>query len=419
MSSLETKQDVVMQSDSRPASPRHAGRLESVDMLRGIAILMVMIFHGRPVLWVGGSEYFGGTFSWFNPNTWLAVFLLPSRMGYAGVQLFFVLSGYCIHRAAASRGYLDNPSGFKLDWCGFAGRRFFRLYPAYIGALIFTIWSNHIITGQVPWKEVWGNLFMLQNTFVAPIPFNDPFWSIAVEVQLYTLYPLVLLLHRSWGGKRTLSLIALVSIGANIAWVLERPIFLGILWSAWLPWTIGFWIAEEEARGSEFKWARGTIAKLSTIVCVFVVLLMNLYFPGQPGQDPFLGVVFGMVLIWTLGRTGIVETKYSAITVRSLAWIGMISYSLYLFHRPLQFLVKELYLQSIGSIPEHFGLFLAGMALCFLIGWWGYLILERPFMNKGRGFHFIRSADNIAPSPMKPALNIHRTSREWERPPKG
>src|SRR5262245_56509460 len=99
------------------------GRLVSVDMLRALAALAVVISHVP--LGVDETTAHGKL---------LAAGL---RMGRLGVPLFLVLSGFCIHLAAA-RG-LTRPEGPRADWVGFWKRRWWRLYPAYLAAILVSL----------------------------------------------------------------------------------------------------------------------------------------------------------------------------------------------------------------------------------------------------------------------------------------
>ena len=107
-------------ADEPTKTTAHLGFL---DVLRGVAILWVFLAHS-----VGMS--YGGTLPQWGPG-WtrnfgearLPAVLFPLTYGFAGVAIFFVISGFCIHLS-----FLRGRPG---DWQGFFVRRFFRIYPPY------------------------------------------------------------------------------------------------------------------------------------------------------------------------------------------------------------------------------------------------------------------------------------------------
>src|SRR6476469_3517467 len=114
----------------RPCMVREQNRAGTygADVLRGVAILMVIAYHS-----------FGSAWGWYVPwNGWLRDFshapsqpllwFYPITFGWAGVALFFVISGFCIHYSFLRSGQFEAGQFF---W-----RRLWRIYPAYIVALL-------------------------------------------------------------------------------------------------------------------------------------------------------------------------------------------------------------------------------------------------------------------------------------------
>jgi peptidoglycan/LPS O-acetylase OafA/YrhL len=171
-------------------------RIEFLDHLRGIAILSVFLFHtlgqafGRDSLPAG---------KWFRTlDTSLSFSLLsPLSLGGAGVALFFVISGFCIHLNFRKEG----------DWGRFFRRRCFRIYPPYLAVLLVLVFlfpmSRLSFASPADTKQFVSHLFLFHNFDPAWFfGINPVFWSIAVEVQLYLLYPVLVALAARIGWLR-------------------------------------------------------------------------------------------------------------------------------------------------------------------------------------------------------------------------
>src|SRR5687768_13835680 len=172
---------------------KEAGRrLGSIDALRGIAALAVVITH-IPREHQGS---FDGTF----------LALLPMDFGTLGVPLFLVISGFCIHLAVARRARQDQKA--SVDWAQFWKRRFYRLYPPYLAAIAFSMAAYLLVStfGRIrpglemdsPWIDLASHLLLIQNILPAFSDglFNPAFWTLALEEQLYALFALLLILRR-------------------------------------------------------------------------------------------------------------------------------------------------------------------------------------------------------------------------------
>src|SRR3954447_16054348 len=161
-------------------------RLTGLDGVRGLAALFVVVHHvflrafpGYPV---------------DHAPFWAAWFIY----GRFAVVVFIVLSGFSLALSPARHGWrLDGLSRF-------ARRRARRILPAYWAALVFSLavaWFVVAPPGQgAPGaKSVLVNGLLAQNLVAAPSP-NRSFWSMAVEAQLYVVFPLLLLMVRRWGA---------------------------------------------------------------------------------------------------------------------------------------------------------------------------------------------------------------------------
>lgn len=180
------------------------GRFRTLDGLRGVAAIAVMLFHAESI----------------------APVAMPG--GYLAVDLFFVLSGFVIATA-----YL--PKLADLGPIGFGKVRFARLYPMYFGGIVvgamgafglaalggasFEPWSALAALFLLPWPNP-GHLF----------PTNPPAWSLFYEALVNAALAMV---HR-WLRPVTLLAILLVTAAA-LTWIAldMRMIFLGAFWPGW------------------------------------------------------------------------------------------------------------------------------------------------------------------------------------------
>jgi peptidoglycan/LPS O-acetylase OafA/YrhL len=139
-----------------------------------------------------------GVEAWRGLAAWLVVYVhfwgfsgqdwLPLRFAHTGVDLFFVLSGFVF------APYLW---GKALSPWGFAVRRFFRIYPAYLLALAVYV-ALKLQAGHAP-LYVWEHLTFLQvQSREMAFYYNPPFWSLPAEVEFYMLLPLLAWGLRQW-----------------------------------------------------------------------------------------------------------------------------------------------------------------------------------------------------------------------------
>jgi peptidoglycan/LPS O-acetylase OafA/YrhL len=154
-----------------------------VDGLRGLAVLLVLGFH----TWL---------FSWLTPSLTLFGVSIPvaivPRSGYLGVDLFFLISGFCLCFPYA-RARLEG--GREPGVRAFAERRFMKIVPSYALALAATALVSLGAFAR-PTDLAWAlfNHALFFNSF-SNDPFgqaNAVFWSLAIEVQFYLIFPLLI-----------------------------------------------------------------------------------------------------------------------------------------------------------------------------------------------------------------------------------
>ncbi|HLZ89419.1 MAG TPA: acyltransferase family protein, partial [Puia sp.] len=165
-----------------------------IDFLRGIAILTVYQAH---FIWYYFPGYAGmvGVDSGHPASKVLLLNLLPRTIGWGGVTIFILVSGFLLHL-----GYLRDPERFTLR--GFYSRRFWRVYPPYLLVLlVFSLFLEKDLFGsRFGWLTFFLHVFSLHNLFTRTyFSVNPTFWCLALEVQLYVLYAVFLYGRKRWG----------------------------------------------------------------------------------------------------------------------------------------------------------------------------------------------------------------------------
>jgi peptidoglycan/LPS O-acetylase OafA/YrhL len=288
-------------------------RIPQLDGLRGIAILMVFVYHA------------------FHINH-----------AARGVDLFFVLSGYLITGILIRLKERKAAGGY---FWPFYLRRIKRILPAYLGFLIFLT-----IFFSVPWSRVWyWYAFFGANVASAfgktPLSAMDPLWSLAVEEQFYFLWPLVVLLcSRKALRKVALAIIVLPPVlRAMFTPVFSNysPIYCLTPFRADML-TVGAFVAISEIEDAQWP-QRHRRAALFTLVGSALLLAALSRVPGfHITADSLLfnsvgysliAVGFGAALVWSLTlHKGLV---YALLTWRPLRYMGLISYTFYLYQLPI------------------------------------------------------------------------------------
>jgi len=318
-------------------------RSHGVDALRGLAVLAVFAYHALLVADLGASAWlsalYGGRFSWF----------FPHQLGRLGVQLFFVVSGCCIHSAMRAWAQAHPGAPAAVQWRCYALRRFWRLGPLYAATLVLTFLALHPAPATPAGAtDLLVHAALLQTLVPVHINrINPSLWSLAVEVQLYALYPLVwLVLQRLRGPRaspagRTAVLLSMAL--ACLAWAVLAPLLtrddllLHLPWRWGFEWLLGVLVAECAARG---RHAGGRL----TLACglAAVLVLAPLRVPALVAALP--PVCLALLLSWTLARERRVAAAPALPTVAAcavracrtgLAALGRVSYAFYLVHQPL------------------------------------------------------------------------------------
>jgi peptidoglycan/LPS O-acetylase OafA/YrhL len=326
------------------------GHVPALDGIRGVAAASVFIYH-----------YGGGARS-----SNFAVHLVGEtiHLGWAGVSLFFVLSGFLI------TGILLDSMQRPNWWRTFYIRRTLRIFPLYYTALLGAMLVH--LSLRRSWSSVapiWPYFFYLQDIpglvrfeVLGPLFTLGHFWSLAVEEQFYLVWPFLLSLAKRRDRVRQLCLIIYL-----LSLIFRICVFSLHLNSAWAIYFLGGRAGEMAAggflaallHGSELR--RGRVLPgarpllVASAACLTAVVLWT---RGTQAADPWLGTVgialfsllFAALIALSL-QPGIVERIFS---LPVLAWLGRISYGIYVYHLLLYpafaWLTHELFPRSTGEI---------------------------------------------------------------------
>lgn len=365
------------------ALPASEARAESaskdhvIDAMRGFAALLVAYFHCRQVEWIGMQSFHQAVGRSLDFSSIVAYLTFPVAWGSAGVPIFFVISGYCIHRGAALR-LAQNPA-WRLDAGNFWARRFARIYPVLLAALLLTLaldWASlqlppvsHKVR-EIGLQAFLVNLFSLQGVAGKTYGSNGALWTLSLEVQFYAIYPLLFALRRRIGITPVLVLVALVNVVS--AFGLERH-DIQFFTSYWLSWTLGAWIADTKAHAGAS--ARPPSLLLYGAAVVFTVLGCVAFHFGQYVAFQLWALGFACYLYRAL------DTRRTAggTTMRALSRLGDFSFSLYVVHLPIFVLLSSLLFRSAlqQSIWPSFGYMLVAIPVAYGF----YRLVELPAMK--------------------------------------
>jgi peptidoglycan/LPS O-acetylase OafA/YrhL len=365
-------------SETKVADKEHV-----IDAMRGFAALLVAYFHCRQVEWVGMQSFHHVAGKSFDLNSIVAYLTLPIAWGSAGVPIFFVISGYCIHRSAAQR-LAANPA-YRLDAMNFWARRLARIYPVLFAALLLTLaldWTslqfppvNHKILDIGP-KAFFVNLFSLQGVAGKTYGSNGALWTLSLEVQFYAVYPLLFALRRRLGMMPVLGFVALVNLAS--VFVFERH-DLQFFTSFWWSWTLGAWIAEAQVQRMNAA-NRGALQRRMSRPMVGAAALLTAL-----GCVAFHFGQYYAFQLWALGfacylNEALKSRRHNDTpAIRVLSRFGDFSFSLYSIHLPIFVLLSSLLYRSAlqMSILPSFGFMLVALA----VAWVFYRCIELPAMK--------------------------------------
>ncbi|MFA5938848.1 MAG: acyltransferase [Sinimarinibacterium sp.] len=323
-------------------------RFEAIDGLRGLAIALVLLFHFWQQTWSALSVALPGTGVALNFN-------VLAETGFIGVQLFFLLSGFCIAWPYAG--------GKPLQAREFLRRRAAKILPSYwLCLLIIAIWfvPPHL---QQAWpRHLWMNLLFL-NTWAPEYlyhSFNAVLWSLALEVHFYLLFAFFGVWWMRWSRLALIcSLLVWLCFGA---WALTRPaelfdLYRHQLWPHLPFFAMGVALAvfqrsQPRLRAAALYGWLGMGLWLGVAYALWKVrhdppLLAGTRWPTalEYLYIPLLAAGFGLMLLAAL-QPGFWNRLFS---LRWLGGLGLISYNLYLWH---QFLIVRLKLAGIPPMRE-------------------------------------------------------------------
>ncbi len=383
------KAPVNSRAQQMPHDHKDVSRVDGLNTLRALAILLVFMYHY--MVFVSREP----TFAW------------ASTIGWIGVDLFFVLSGYLI----ANQIFAGIVKGQALSLKAFYVRRALRTLPNYYVVLALYFLFPVVMGGREP-PALWRFLTFTQNYQLPPGTAFSHAWSLCIEEQFYLLLPaLVLIAVRL---KRSITL-AWVLLAATIS---AAIVTRAVLWTQFGREADGAISGYHPniyyssfCRGDEFlpgvavamvknvhvrAWQRlmqwGQTILIGGVVAfgLLVWLLLNFYEIEDYGYGFFMtafgyslvAICFAILTVAALSPNSLLHK----IRVPGAAQLAAWSYAIYLSHKAVAFIVQG-QLAKAGIAANSLLLLAAITVACVLVGWLLFRLVETPFM-KLRDRHF-------------------------------
>ena len=390
-------ESLVIVSGQHATTPRaEAPRLEALDGLRGLAILLVVLHNS-------------GTVNGALSSIALKIGAFLVAPGWVGVQLFFALSGFLITRlllqSKQAKGYFRR----------FYMRRVLRIFPLYYLALVVVL----VIAPNVPGLEAlgesgprsslwyWTYLVNWVQPFGGLVNSLGHFWSLAVEEQFYLVWPvLVLVLGARWLARLCAALVVgslLVRIAvfqvlpAGAAAQAAYQLTISRCDALALGALVAMAIRDPFVIASVRRW----VSRLWIVVAVALVALVVVQHGLNPLEFPV--VTFGQTLVALLATALVLwcadpqpagVPSFVARTMRAgwLRRIGRYSYSIYIVHVPITVLTRPYVVRalSFGTASSRVAAHVAYVGGVFLLSYGIAMVtwyaIEQPFLNLKRFF---------------------------------
>lgn len=342
--------------------PKHRaqGYRPDIDGLRAWAVMFVVIYHA-------GFDILSG--------------------GFVGVDVFFVISGFLITKIIAAEAALGEFSIWR-----FYERRIRRIMPALTTVVIVVMIFGAIFVLPESLERMSGTAlatmlfvanihFWRQATnYFAPGAETDPFlhtWSLAVEEQFYLVFPPLFVLLFALLSRRSL---ILTMIACGLASFALTVVVVGIAPTAtfFLPvtriWEMlvgGLLALGAVPQVRRTGWADiGVLSGLALLLLAGFGIDTSMRFPGWVALAPVLG---SAMLIHFGATSGRVSDLF--LRAEPIRRVGLISYSLYLWHWPIFVLTEHYLLEREPSSPESLGL----VVLTFVAATLSFRFVEEPF----------------------------------------
>ena len=336
--------------------------IPSLDGLRAIAVTMVMFLHAH--------FYLG-------------------KNGAIGVQIFFILSGFLITTILLNEFYKNGTINIRFFYL----KRTLRLFPALFTLLIFVLiyayFINNLILKNALFKEITASALYINNLVYGkgwwknynPIALGHT-WSLAVEEQFYIVWPCLLLFFMSYVGIKYLKLFLIflfififyshITNSFFLFSILDDSLILGCLLAV-------------------FRFSGDINFRISSKILCTSLFLLSFY-----GISPFTYSIFSSnYLIYSrifvdflssIVILGLVDNSTKNITTKLLStdlivYIGKISYSLYLWHKPVFVFFSCL---SLNFKPA--SLFILKFFVTFILAILSWELMEKKIINFGKAY---------------------------------
>ena len=352
-------------------------RVHALDSIRGLAAFIVVLNHCFLMLPDAVAR------TWIVPVIkWTPLRVI--MVGRAAVIIFFVLSGLALGLSLIRA---------RTDYASFLVRRICRIYPAYVVAILFAaallvLAQPQPIEALTPWfNKNWADgagagvvsahLLMLNRPSDASL--DSVVWSLAYEMRISMLFPLLLAAALRIGSWRFAAVSIAVMLAVELALRMlgiesgayhNANLIEAVLTTAhYLPFfAAGLLMAlHHEALKSGFA-RLGKTASLALWLVAGACITQYSDFIGGVGAVLIIGLVLAspMIEAW--------------LNTRLLAWLGKISYSLYLFHLPILLFATH---QFYGELPI-VAYMVPAVLVSLLVADLAYRSIEAPFIEIGR-----------------------------------
>ena len=348
----------------------------AIDGMRGFACAMVLWFH---------SSFFSYVINQDVPTIYYGF----SMLGQAGVDVFFVLSGFLI------TGILMDTAHDKDVIKKFYIRRSLRIFPLYYGVLfVFAVCLLISSQGDML-KDIVTYVFYLQNFSLEHrldvFQYLNHTWSLAVEEQFYLVWPILFISVY----KKSVKSAIMLCIGMFLLSVLLRFTLME-MGRGKIAYTLVLSHLDGLAIGAclslLFHYHRDMLCKYIPVIKVLTVFLCGVAILGFfvssdlssliiGTQTLLMSLLFGCILaLMILGKESSIFNKFFSLAF--LRHIGKISYGLYVFHSPIMnFMGYRLYEYQLGYWSNHLLLLCIGGGVAYIMSLISFYAFEKPILK--------------------------------------